>query len=494
MENNNNSASGKKVLSGIAWSYAERMTAQVVALVVSVVLARILDPEHYGILAIVTVFTSIADALVTGGLGNALIQKRDADNVDFNSICWVSILLALGLYGILYVGAPAISVFYEMEELTLVTRVLGLRVLFSAFNSIQQAYVQKRMMFRKYFWASLSGAVVSAVIGIGMALSGAGVWALVAQNLSLTIISTFVLFVMIDWKPGLRCSMASVKSMWGYGIKMLLSTMTYTVKDNIRSLVVGKYFTSETLAYYNQGKKYPALLVSDVVESIGKVLFPVLSNRQDDLQENKKLMRVSVRMSSFILLPLILGLLAVSDTFVSFLLTDKWMDAAPYMRILCLVYITRPMSTVFQKALLAIGRSNVNLVHEIFTSVLTLLLIVVAVLMESVEFIAWSYVIIAIAGTGFFAVFVSRDYGYSIAQILGDYLPALVLSGIMCGAVWMMGGLQMHVALKLVAQVAVGAVIYLLGAWLFKMQAMKDVLQFAKKAMRKRPGNKGVSQ
>ena len=486
MEENNKQPAGKKVLSGIAWSYAERFSAQIVSLIVSVVLARILDPEHYGILALVTVFTTIGDALVIGGFGNALVQKKGADNTDFNSICWVSMGLALCLYGILYICAPMIAAFYEMEQLTAVTRVLGIRLLFSAFNSIQQAYVQKKMIFKKYFFASLSGAVISAVIGVVMALSGSGVWALVAQNLSLTIVSTAVLFFIIDWKPGLRCSWESIRSMWDYGVKMLLSTLTYTIKDNIRSLVVGKYFTAQDLAFYNQGKKYPALLVTDIVESIGKVLFPVMSDRQDDQQENKKIMRFSVQMSSFILLPLILGLLAVSDTFILFLLTDKWAEAAPFMRILCLVYITRPMSTVFQKALLAIGKSNVNLIHEVATSVLTLLLIVLAVVCKNVQMIAWSYVLVALVGTMFFAVFISKYYGYTFGQILSDYVPALLLSGAMCACVYGVGFLQVNLAVKLLLQIIIGMAVYVLGAKLFKMQAMAYAETFLLNVLRKK--------
>lgn len=478
---------GNKVISGITWSYAERFSAQIVSLIVSVVLARILDPAHYGILAIVTVFTAIGDALVTDGFGNALVQKKDADSVDFNSICWLSVGIAAGLYGVLFVCAPLIARFYEMEQLTLVTRVMGIRLLFSAFNSVQQAYVQKHLLFKKYFFASLTGAAVSAFVGIGLALSGAGVWALVAQNLSLTVVSTGVLMLISGWRPGLRCSAESIRSMWSYGSKIILSTITYTLKDNIRSLVVGKCFTSEDLAFYNQGKKYPALLVTDVVQSMGKVLFPVLSDRQGHNEENKRLMRTSVRLSSFVLLPLIFGLIAISDTFVVCLMTEKWLPAVPYMRILCLVYITRPMSTVFQKALLAIGKSDINLKHEIYTSALTLGLIVLAVAgLKSVALIAWSYVIVALVGTGYFAAAVKKHYRYGIREILQDYLPALLLSCLMCGCAFAVGRIDMHIILKLIVQVGAGIAVYVLGAMAFRMEAFAYIWQFVLSAVKKK--------
>ncbi|WP_277257301.1 lipopolysaccharide biosynthesis protein, partial [Merdimonas faecis] len=331
----------KKVFSGIGWSFAERISAQLVSLIVSIILARILAPEDYGILAIVNVFVAIGDALVAGGFGIALVQKKNSDDTDFNSICWVSVFVSVLLYAVLFICAPLISDFYANNDLTLITRVLGIRLVFSAVNSIQQAYIQKKLLFMKSCIIGTFGAIVSGVIGIVLALTGAGVWALVAQNMMSVIISTAMLCFFIEWKPRLQCSMSSIKEMWGYGSRVFLATTVDTLKDNIRTLVVGKVFSSADLAYYNQGKRFPQLLVNDIVNSVGKVLLPVFSEQQDDLNKNTDFMRLSIRVSSFILLPLIFGMVGIADNFILLFLTEKWMPCVPYLRILSLVYVTR---------------------------------------------------------------------------------------------------------------------------------------------------------
>lgn len=476
MSNATTKKSKSKVLFGIIWSYAERFSVQIVSLLVSIVLARILEPSHYGILAIVTVFINIGDALVTGGFGNALVQKKDATDTDFHSICWLSMGISLILYAIIFITAPFIAIFYDMASLTLIIRVMGIRFIISAFNSIQLAYIQRKMQFKLSFIASLIGVVISGVAGVVMALTGFGVWALVAQNLSQVIITTLILFALVNWKPRAVFSTASVRTMWGFGSRILFSTLTYTIKDNIRSLVVGKAFTSNDLAFYNQGKKYPSLLVNDIVDSLGKVLFPVFSEQQDNVEQSKQMMRKSIRMTSFILLPLIFGLIAVSHDFVLVLLTEKWLPCVPYLSILCLVYITRPMSTIFQKAILAIGKSGVNLAHEVITSVITILLIILAVfLYRSVQLIAWSYVIVAIAGTLFFAYFIRRDYSYSIREMCADYLPYLSLSLIMCAVVYAVRFLSIGSLLTLTIQIIVGILVYCVGAKLLRLPEWKQV-------------------
>ena len=280
-----------KITANLLWTYAEKFLAQGITLLVSIILARILDPDQYGTIAIVTVFITIGDALVTGGFGNALVQKKNSSDLDFNSICWLSLFVAVILYGILFISAKEIANFYDANILVPVIRVMGIKFIFSAINSIQQAYVQKQMMFKKFFFATLGGTLFSGVFGIAMALSGYGVWALVGQYLSNTVINTLILAITIKWKLKFQISWKSIKELWKFGSKMLASTIVYTVKDNIRSLIIGKKFTSADLAYYNQGNRFPALLVTNIVESLGTVIFPVLSMEQDSKGNVRNFMR-----------------------------------------------------------------------------------------------------------------------------------------------------------------------------------------------------------
>ena len=475
----------KKVFSGIGWSFAEKISAQLVSLIVSIILARILAPEDYGILAIVNVFVAIGDALVAGGFGIALVQKKNSDDTDFNSICWVSVFVSVLLYAVLFICAPLISDFYVNNDLNLITRVIGIRLVFSAVNSIQQAYIQKKLLFMKSCIIGTFGAIVSGIIGIVLALTGAGVWALIAQNMMSVIISTAMLYFFIEWKPRLQCSMSSIKEMWGYGSRVFLATTVDTLKDNIRTLVVGKVFSSADLAYYNQGKRFPQLLVNDIVNSVGKVLLPVFSEQQDDLNKNTDFMRLSIRVSSFILLPLIFGMVGIADNFILLFLTEKWMPCVPYLRILSLVYVTRSVNTILKNALLAIGKSEVNLFHEVVTSVLTVALIILAAFyFRSVPLIAWSYVLISLLGTCIFSYFTVRNFPYKVSEILRDYLPSLTLSGIMCAVVFFVGKIPLATIFVLLLQIIVGIVIYIVGAWLFRMDELVYILQYMKNKIR----------
>lgn len=473
-----------KIISGVVWSFAERVSAQIVQFLVSIVLARILLPEDYGILALVNVFIVVANALAVGGFGTALVQKKDSNETDFNSILWLSIAISVILYLLLFVTAPFISVFYEEESLTLIIRVLGLRLIFSAINSIQLAYIQKTMQFKRLFLVSILTAVFSGVAGIVVAIYGMGVWALILQQLLYVVLNTGFLVAVTNWKPKFICSRKSIKTMWGFGSKVFLVTIVDTFNDNIRSLVIGKVFTESDLAYYNQGKRFPQLLVADGVESLSKVLLPALSQQQDNIEKNKQLMRNSIRISSFILLPMIFGLIGVADVFIELLLTEKWMPCVPFLRILSLMYINRSLSSIMKNSLLAIGKSEINLFHDIITTILTILLIFAsAFYWQSIELIAWSYVFVALVDTSIYSYFVVREYRYKIKEITRDYIPSLMLALSMALVVYIMNNLPLPLMIKLVLQILVGMTVYLGGAKLFKLQEYRYISNIIKRTL-----------
>lgn len=449
------------IASGLGWSFAQRVLPQLVTLLVSIVLARVLTPEHYGTVAIVAVFIAIGDALVIGGFGNALVQKKDATDTDFNSICWVSLSVSVAVYSVLFLCAPLMARFYDDDILTSVIRVMGMKFVFSAFNSVQIAYVQRNMMFRKNFISTLGGTVVSSVVGITMALTGFGVWALVVQNITNTVIHTVILFCVIDWKPKLEISRKSVKTLWNYGAKVLGATLVYTLRDNIRTLLVGKRFSTEDLAYYNQGQKYPALLMCDIVSATETVLFPVLSKNQTQTKKLKELMRNAIRIGSYILTPIMVGFLAVSHTFVEVVLTEKWLQCVPFMQIMCFVYMPRCVSSTLQKGLLAIGKSNLNLIHEVITSSTTVILLLVAVfMMDSVLMIAISQVLVMFLDVMIYAIWSRKYIKYGYKELLSDYLPSVLLSAFMAIVAILAGMLPVNGFVKLVLQVLSGIAAY----------------------------------
>lgn len=266
-----------KTVSGLIWRFMERCGAQGVNFVVSIILARLLAPELYGTIALITVFTAILEIFVDSGMGNALIQKKDADDVDFSSVFYFNMLMCVVLYGVMFISAPYIAKFYKDSELTPIVRVMSLVLIISGLKNVQQAYVSRTMQFKRFFFATLGGTIVAAVVGIWMAYEGYGVWALVAQNLVNKVIDTTVLWFTVKWRPKLLFSIKRLKGLVSYGWKLLASSLLDTVYNNLRQLIIGKLYSSSDLAFYNRGKQFPNFVITNINTSIDSVLFPAMS-------------------------------------------------------------------------------------------------------------------------------------------------------------------------------------------------------------------------
>lgn len=263
------------VFSNMVWRFAERCGAQLITFVVSIVLARLLAPEDYGKIALITVFTTILQVFVDSGLGTALIQKKDSDDLDFSSVFYFNFIVCLVLYAGMFFVAPFIAKFYEDISLTPIVRVISLTIIISGVKGIQQSYVSKNMLFKKFFYSTLGGTIFSAILGIYLAYAGAGVWAIVAQQLSNTTIDTFILWITVKWRPKKLFSWKRLKKLLSFGWKILVSALLDTVYTNIRSLVIGKMYSSADLAFYNQGDKLPSVIVNNINTSIHKRSFGI---------------------------------------------------------------------------------------------------------------------------------------------------------------------------------------------------------------------------
>ena len=369
----------KKVIGGLAWTYAERVAAQFVSLIVTIILARMVLPEEYGVISIVTIFIGIADNFVVGGLGNALIQKKDADQLDFSSVFYFNIVFSLIVYIIIFILAKPISWFYGMKVLEPVLQVMALRIPVAGINSVQQAFVSKKMEFKKFFFATLGGTVFSAIIGILLAYQGYGVWALVAQYLTNALMDTVILWMTVRWRPERKFSVRRMKGLLSYGWKILVTSLMITLYVDIQDLIIGKKFSSEDLAYSNKGRQFPSLISTNVNTSISKVLFPAIAESQDDLEKVKQITRRAISVGSYILSPILIGFAAIADTFVEVVLTSKWMPCVPYLRIMCLVYLLQPIQTASLQAMKALGKSDLYLKLEIIKKVFGTIILLITV-------------------------------------------------------------------------------------------------------------------
>lgn len=472
------------LLSNLSWKFAERMCAQIVTLVVSIVLARILTPEDYGIISIVTIFITFANVFVSDGFGSALIQKKTVDAMDYSSVLYFNMAFSIVLYIILFVSAPFISSFYGKgyEILTPVIRVLGLRIILSGINSIQQAYVSRKMIFKKFFLSTWSATVLSAVVGIYMAYSGYGIWALVGQYLTNTTISTIVLAITLRKKPLLAFSFSRVKSMLGFGSRILGTRLLITGFEEIRALIVGKVYSSEDLAFYDKGKQFPHLVVNNVNTSIGAVLFPKMAQQQEELVKIKATMRKSIRFSSYFMCPLMLGLAAVAKPFVVVVLTSKWLPCVRLLQLFCVFYLFQPIHTANMQAIKAIGRGDIYFKLEVIKKILELGALL-AFMWISVDAIVISMAIMSTLFVFLNAFPNQRLLGYSIIAQLKDILPSILMSLIMAICVYSFGFVPLNPILSLILQVFVGAIIYILLSFITKNKEMQYLINLLKRKM-----------
>lgn len=456
------------LITNAIWKFAERIMAQGVSLLVSIILARLLLPEDYGAIAMVTVFITVANVFVTSGIPNALIQKKDADTLDFSSVFYFNFGVSILIYLILFFSAPAIASFYNVEILCPVVRIMGLRIIVASVNSVQHAYVSRHMMFQKYFWSTLFGTLLSGVIGIAMAYAGAGIWALVAQYMINTSVDTIVLFVTVKWRPTWAFSFKRVKRLLAFGWRILFEGVSNTLVDQLQNLIIGKVYTAGDLACYTKGQQFPEVIVSNSVSAIGAVLFPAMSNVQDQKDYVLQMLRKSVRLSSYIIYPILTGLAVVAPSFVHVVLTDKWVDAIPFLQAFCLLSAPSVAMIPRHQAINALGRSDVFMNEHIVGRVVgvTLLLLlyrlsVWAILLS--RFIGTTILLLIVAYTS------KRYVGYLFKDQIMDVIPALIGCAVMVIPVYFIQLLNLPHLTMLIVQVITGVVIYVLYSVMFKV-------------------------
>ena len=467
------------VLSGLIWRYAERCGAQGIQFIVQIVLARLLTPSDYGIIGLITVFIAIAQVFAQSGLGEALVQRKNADDKDFSTVFYFSIIFSIVLYGVLFLCAPIIASFYNMPQLTAVVRVLGISVIIASVNSVQQAYVQKTMQFKRFFWATLGGTIISAFVGIFMAYKGMGVWALVGQQLANQVIDTIILWITVKWRPKFIFSIKRMKELFSYGWKILCVAVFNTVYGNVYSLVIGKFYSAAELGYYNRGKQFPILIITNINSAIDSVLFPVMSEVQDEKQRLKNMVRRSIMTSTFFIFPCMAGLAAIAKPLTLLLLTEKWLPAVPFIQFCCFSYAFWPIHTANLQAIKAVGRSDIYLTLEIIKEVLGIAILIVTLPFGLYVMMIGNCVSAVICS--FLNAFPNKKLlGYSYIEQIRDMLPAMLLSLIMCAIVLCVNLLNLNNIITMIIQVIIGGVIYILGAKLLKLESMSYVINTLK--------------
>ncbi len=466
------------MISSLIWKLLERFGVQGVQFILQIILARLLSPEHYGVLSLMIIFIALANVFIQQGFNTALVQNKEVEEDDYSSVFWVSLAIAAFLYIILFFTAPFIAVFFKAPDIIMPLRVLALMLFPGAVNSIQVAKVSREMDFKKIFTSNVAAVVVSGVAGIVVAYMGGGLWALVVQTMLNIIIACLVMFVTVKWTPKFVCNLKRIKMLFSFGWKLLVSGLIETLYQDLSSLVIGRKYTSGMLGYYNRGKHFPQFIINAINGAIQSVLLPAMSKKQDNEGQVKSIMRTSMSLSAYIIFPMMAGLAAVAKPLVCLLLTEKWLPCVPYLQIFCFSFAFWPMHTSNLQAINAMGRSDIFLKLEIIKKSYGVALLLVAVLCFDSPFI--------IAMTGMVTTLIScfvnafpnkKLIGYSYIDQLKDVFPTFLMSAIMFLCVYAVGILKTNMVLTLLIQVITGLVVYLALSVILKPFPYRTIIE-----------------
>lgn len=461
---------GQKTKSGLIYKFVERIGTQGVNFIVSIMLARILMPEEFGVISLVAVFIAILDVFVTDGFGNSLVVNKDSDELDFSTCFYFGIVVSVILYVVVYFAANPIASFYNNDELVSLIRVMCLRIPIAAINTVQHAYVSKHMLFKKFFYSTLIGTVVSGIVSVLMAYAEFGVWALVAQYLGNVVIDTICLSFIVNWKPKLMFSFLRLKKIYDYGWKILVVGLIDTGYNQLRSLVIAKKYSTEDLAFYSKGTQFPSLGMSVIEPTISGVIFPILSSCNDNQQEMRAITRRITQTSSYVLFPIMVGLMAIAKPLVIVLLTEKWLECVIYLQVGCLAFILRPVQVVNVCVVKASGQSGLLLKFNVIKKSIGIILLILSIPFGVVG-IAWSLVLTNIIST-IINVYPNRDIlGYGFKNQFGDLWDSFFISLIMGCIIYLFNFLSCAYIVILTIQVIAGIAIYWLLSCLMKIDS-----------------------
>ena len=433
----------QKTINNMVWSVSERLSLQIVHTIISIVLARLLDPSEFGLIGMLVIFTSIAQSILDSGFGSALIQKKDATETDSSSIFYFNLAVGILLASILYFSAPLIAKFYEEPTLTSLTRVLSLNLVINAFSMVQLSLLRKAMAFKKHFAVSIASVFISGFCGILAADKGLGVWSLIIQTISHSLSRASLLWILNKWRPSRQFSMVSLKSMYSFGSKLLIAGLIETIFKNIYQTFIGKNYSAEDLGYYSRASTMESAASVATSMALGQVIFPTFSPYQDDNEKLRLVHSTTIRMSMFLMAPLMIGLIAVAQPLFLFLLTDKWANSIPYFQLLCVVGFFSPIVVQNYNLLRIKGRSGLHLKLEIVKYILTAIAIVltyksgiIALIIGQIGVTILSHILVS--------HFAGKIISYSLLDQLRELFSIVTTASIMGFAMYFVGKIDVQ--------------------------------------------------
>lgn len=466
----------EKAITGFFWQFCQRISSQVISFIVSVVLARMLSPDEFGLVAMTSIFLSLASVFATSGLGSSLVQKKEVDQLDCNTVFYSGLVLSLIIYFILFFTAPLIAGMYNKPELIWIVRAQGIGVLFSSIASVQNALVYRKLDYKQFFKVSLVSTIISGFVGVYMAFAGYGYWALIGQSYSASIVGIITMNRIIKWKPSFQFSFTRLKQLYAFGLNLTGANILGQFFSELRGFLIGLRYSPADLAYSNRGSSIPSILNNNISVTIYSVLFPTLSRMQDDKEAIKSSMRRSLKVISFLIAPTMVLLSAVSDKVVLLLYTSKWAMAIPFMQIVCFQYLFNIISDSNLQAINAIGRSDITFKLEFAKKPIYLVILLYTMTISPLAMtVGWAlYAVVA----GIINAFPNKKLiNYSYMEQIKDIYPQIVLSFLMGALVYFVGMYDMNTVVLLILQVFIGLCFYFFVSYILHFDSMMYLIK-----------------
>ena len=470
-----------KIVRSLIYKFTERFAVKLIGFVLGILLARLLSPEIAGQVALLEVFVNLSFTLIDEGINSALVQTKNADERDYTTVFVITLGLALFAVAVLEAAAPAIADYYRSPEITLPLRVYAFSLLFSSFNSIQVARLQREMRFREMMLCNLAATVIAGGLGVALAYRGAGLWSLVAYHFGQIVLSCLAALLVLRWLPHGRFSKESAKRLGGFGLKMLGASVVSNLYNSLRPLIIGRRFTTADLGYYDRGQKFASTISLNLDTAIRSVMFPVLARSQDDTEQFRAILRRMKQLGCFVVFPVMFGLAAAAEPVVRLLLTEKWLPAVPFLVLLSIGEAQVPLTSSNLVALKSLGRSDLYAKQEVLRRVLMLLVLAVSVLaFDSVIAIAVGFVFSAWLDVWVTSLPLKGLLDYSFFAQVRDTWKSAVSSLLMAAAVWALGRLSLPGISGLALQIIVGGALYVLINFALKNESLVYLLSVVK--------------
>lgn len=472
----------KKTLSSLIWNALQRFGTIGINFISNIILARLLTPDDFGAIGMLMIFIALSNTFIDGGFGSALIQKKDPTQEDYSTIFYWNILFSIFIYIILYASSPAISSFYNLPILTNILRIQGIVLIINALSIIQINQLRKKLQFKKLALINISSSILSVILAIYLAYSGWGVWSLVFQQLSFGVFLAILAWVSGKWVPSLIFSWNSFKALFNFGSFMLLSSFINTLFNNINSLIIGRLFNASTMGYFTQAKKIEDATAMSITNVVEQVTYPILSEHQNDKERMRNILKRFNTSTFYIVTPMMLMMCLFAEPIIVFLFTEKWLYAAPYLKILALHGIPMGLQGVNYNAIAAIGKSKTIFVTTITKRIMTVILMLIGVYIGAVKGLLWGMVISSCLIILYNMYLISRYLEYRIITQIKELSGIAIIS---LGTFLLVLGLQKFLSINTVILTVIFIIIYMLFSFIFRIEVFRDIVNFIASKIKK---------